>query len=201
MRTVREEICRKIDGVLNRLTYANSSMHIISSINQFSTENGAVPVLSRDVNFWIVVLDNCGYRVYAELANVYESSSQTAGLKYLLNFCEQNYKQIFLEPQRAPLIIKELKQKYSETSDLQERLKAIRDQGLFHLDKHHALDLHEFVRNESLSYKEKNMLIHVAEEICNTLLENIKGERKSIELCLNDDARYILEDLKKQGDK
>ena len=199
MRTMREEICKKIDGVLNRLTYANSSMHIIASIIQFASENKDSCVLSQDINFWIVILDNCGFRIYGELASIYESSSQTAGLKYLLDFCEQN-QSIFLEPQNARDILKKLRQKYNETSVLRNRLKTIRDQGLFHLDKHHASDLGEFVKKESISFEEKNTLIHVAAEICNTLLENIRGEGRSIELYLNDDARYILEDLKKLAD-
>ncbi len=201
MRNMREEICDKINGVLDRLTYANLSMHIISSIMNFASENENASVLFRDNNFWLIVLDNCVYRVYAELANIYESSSQTAGLNYLLNYCEQNNKQIFFDSQNASVIIKELRKKYNETSDLQNRLKTIRDQGLFHSDRHHVSNLGAFIENESLSIKEKNKLIRVASEICNTLLENIKGEGRSIELCFNDDARYILEDLKKLSDK
>ena len=185
---------------LNRLTYANSSMRIIASINQFASENKNAGILLKDINFWIVVLDNCGYRVLAELANIYEESSATAGIKYLLNFSEQN-SQIFLEPQNASVIIDELRQKYNETRDLRDKLKTIRDQGLFHLDKRYALNLGDFVRKELISFEEKSTLIQTAAEICNTLLENIKGEGRSIDFYLNDDARYILEDLEKLRDR
>ena len=81
------------------------------------------------------------------------------------------------------------------------KLKTIRDQGLFHLDKRYALNLGDFVRKELISFEEKSALIQTAAEICNTLLENIKGEGRSIDFYLNDDARYILEALEKLRDR
>ena len=195
MNMMKEEFCKKIHTILGQLTYANSSIHIISSIDKFISEGDNIDILVPDINFWKVILDNCGYRIYAELAKVYDEHPQAMGLKCLMDFCEQN-QSIFLDPECAPMVLKQLRQQYDAVSDLRAKLKAIRDQGLFHLDRKYALNLCMLLKQETICFDEQTALLHTAAEICNTILEYITGERRSIEVLLNDDARHILEDLK-----
>lgn len=191
---MKEEFCAKINSILDRLIFANSSAHIISSIIQF-IEDGNEAVLQSDINFWKLIMDNCSYRILAELAKIYDENSESIGLLYLLNYSNAK-KDILFKSEDAETSLLSLKNEYEKISDLRIKLKIIRNKGLFHSDKKYAANLKPLVEQYKLKSEEINRLICLAEKICNTLLEKINGSGKSIELALNDDAKYILEDLK-----
>lgn len=197
MNITKEEFCQRITKILYQLTYANSSIHIIESIDCFlSACDSNKDVLKKDINFWKVILDNCNYRVYAELAKIYEEDKQSMGLRKIINICEQ-HQSWFLNNQSASNVIEKLNNQYDSMNNLRIKLKAIRDQGLFHQDKKYILNLRQLVEDQKIELNDKKLLLHTAAEICNTILEHITGERKSIEVLFNDDARYILMDLKR----
>ena len=188
---MKEEFCAKINSILDRLIVANSSAHIISSIIRF-IEDGNEAVLQSDINFWKLIMDNCSYRILAELAKIYDENKESSGLLYLLN----DKKDFLFKSEDVEASLISLKNEYEKISDLRTKLKTIRDKGLFHSDKKYAASLKPLVEQYKLKSEEINRLICLAEKICNTLLEKINGSGKSIELALNDDAKYILEDLK-----
>ena len=188
---MKEEFCAKINSILDRLIVANSSAHIISSIIRF-IEDGNEAVLQSDINFWKLIMDNCSYRILAELAKIYDENKESSGLLYLLN----DKKDFLFKSEDVEASLISLKNEYEKISDLRIKLKTIRNKGLFHSDKKYAASLKPLVEQYKLKSEEINRLICLAEKICNTLLEKINGSGKSIELALNDDAKYILEDLK-----
>ena len=188
---MKEEFCAKINSILDRLIVANSSAHIISSIIRF-IEDGNEAVLQSDINFWKLIMDNCSYRILAELAKIYDENKESSGLLYLLN----DKKDFLFKSEDVEASLISLKNEYEKISDLRTKLKTIRDKGLFHSDKKYAASLKPLVEQYKLKSEEINRLICLAEKICNMLLEKINGSGKSIELALNDDAKYILEDLK-----
>ncbi len=188
---MKEEFCAKINSILDRLIVANSSAHIISSIIRF-IEDGNEAVLQSDINFWKLIMDNCSYRILAELAKIYDENKESSGLLYLLN----DKKDFLFKSEDVEASLISLKNEYEKISDLRTKLKTIRDKGLFHSDKKYAASLKPLVEQYKLKSEEINRLICLAEKICNMILEKINGSGKSIELALNDDAKYILEDLK-----
>ena len=188
---MKEEFCAKINSILDRLIVANSSAHIISSIIRF-IEDGNEAVLQSDINFWKLIMDNCSYRILAELAKIYDENKESSGLLYLIN----DKKDFLFKSEDVEASLISLKNEYEKISDLRTKLKTIRDKGLFHSDKKYAASLKPLVEQYKLKSEEINRLICLAEKICNMLLEKINGSGKSIELALNDDAKYILEDLK-----
>ena len=188
---MKEEFCAKINSILDRLIFANSSAHIISSIIRF-IEDGNEAVLQSDINFWKLIMDNCSYRILAELAKIYDENKESSGLLYLLN----DKKDFLFKSEDVEASLISLKNEYEKISDLRIKLKTIRNKGLFHSDKKYAASLKPLVEQYKLKSEEINRLICLAEKICNMLLEKINGSGKSIELALNDDAKYILEDLK-----
>ena len=137
-------------------------------------------------------MDNCSYRILAELAKIYDENKESSGLLYLLN----DKKDFLFKSEDVEASLISLKNEYEKISDLRTKLKTIRDKGLFHSDKKYAASLKPLVEQYKLKSEEINRLICLAEKICNMLLEKINGSGKSIELALNDDAKYILEDLK-----
>lgn len=186
----KERVCKNANAIMDRLTYANSSINIFCSVIKVYNSQES-DVLLPDINFWKVVLDNCIFRALVELAKTYEEGTSSVGLKKLINQVEQ-----ISENNTTKQLVIETREKYSATEGLCKKLRTLRDKGLVHADKGYVLDLKTLTKEYGLSIEEIQLLINNAAEICNDILVEFTGTGRSLALLLNDDASWILDDLR-----
>ena len=189
-----ERIVNELNGVMNRLTYAYSSAQILRSIeHQFQCGNKDI-FIGRDINFWRVVTDNCAFRVLAELAKIYDEDRESAGLHTIFNQVEQT------EKGKATDILQVVRLRYDRVKEKRDKLKLLRDKGLFHSDKRYAGDLKELTSKNRFLPDDQDALIECAAQICNKLLEYYTGQQRAIETLFPCDVGGIVEDVKKAKD-
>ena len=93
-------------------------------------------------------------------------------------------------------MVQSAKTKYAALTEAREKLKILRDKGLVHADKKYMSDLDHLLSEYGLSVREIYVLLNTATEICNDIMYELTGMRKSIALALNDDARGALEEIR-----
>ena len=185
----KETVCRNADAIMDRLTYANSSINIFKSILDFyKKDDPELPL--PDLNFWVAVADNCCFRSLAELAKTYDEDEEAVGLRRLMNQAEQT-KSVGIKA-----ILQLARENYDKLAPQREKLKILRDKGLAHSDKKYATNLQSLVSAYGLSLEEQLALINTAADICNDILAEFTGVGRSVALAHNDDARGILEDVR-----
>ena len=185
-----QRLCQNVNALLDRLTYANSSIHIFKSILAVY-DNQEQDLLLPDMNFWRVVCDNCCFRALAELAKTYDEGKDSIGLQKLLNQAEQT------RPEESVReLVKAARESYSSLHPLRDKLKILRDKGLAHSDKEYASNLKLLVSEHGMPLEDIETLIRTAAEICSDILVAFTGTGRSIELFLNDDASGIIHDLR-----
>lgn len=185
-----QRLCQNVNALLDRLTYANSSIHIFKSIIAVY-DNQEQDLLLPDMNFWRVVCDNCCFRALAELAKTYDEGKDSIGLQKLLNQAEQT------RPEESVReLVKAARESYSSLHPLRDKLKILRDKGLAHSDKEYASNLKLLVSEHGMPLEDIETLIRTAAEICSDILVAFTGTGRSIELFLNDDANGIIHDLR-----
>ena len=185
----KETVCKNATAIMDRLTYANSSINIFKSILDFY-EKDDPELLLPDLNFWIAVADNCCFRSLAEIAKTYDEDEEAVGLRRLMNQAEQT------KSAGITAILQSARENYDKLAPQREKLKTLRDKGLAHSDKKYATNLRSLVTTYSLSLEEQSALINTAADICNDILAAFTGVGRSVALAHNDDARGILEDVR-----
>lgn len=147
-------------------------------------------LLLSNNSFWRAIIDNCLFRTLAELAKVYEEGQEAVGVQRLINQIEQTKSSNSVE------LVQSAKAKYTALAEAREKLKTLRDKGLVHADKKYMTDLDLLLSEYGLSVREIYNLLNTATEICNSIMYELTGVRKSIALALNDDARGVLEEIR-----
>ena len=183
-------VCKNANAIIDRMTYANSSINIVKSILSVYEKNEQ-KILYRDLNFWIAVADNCCYRALSELAKTYDEYKNAVGLRKLMNQAEQT------KSTTIKVILQTNLEKYENLTPQREKLKTLRDKGLAHSDKKYATNLQSLVSTYGLSLDEQLVLINTAVEICNDILAEFEnGNVRTVVLLLKDDARGVLQDVR-----
>lgn len=183
----KETVCKNANAIMDRLTYANSSINVFKSIlNVYETVDQEL--LLPDLNFWIVVADNCCFRALAELAKTYDENKRVVGLCKLMNQAEQT-KNTAIKP-----ILQSARENYDKLTPQREKLKALRDKGLAHSDKKYVTNLQSLVSAYGLSLDEQAVLISTAVDICNNILTEFTGAGRFVEVILRDDASGVILD-------
>ena len=185
-----KKLCQNLNAILDRLTFANSSLNIFKSVIS-TIRNGEKDFLIRDINFWKVVTDNCCFRALAELAKTYDEGKDSVGLLKIINQADQ-----LRSDESMKALVKEAREKYANLAPLRDNLRVLRDKGLAHSDKKYAVDLIALVSTYGLPVDELNMLIDTAADISSAILGELTGVGRSVELSLPDDAYAIIEDIK-----
>lgn len=185
-----ESICQNANAILNRLTYVNSSINISKSIKS-AFDSEARELLLPDINFWIVVWDNCMFRALLELAKTYEEGQDVIGIQKLINQVSQTKPST-----NKKALVQESQEKYDVLKSSRDKLRTLRDKGLAHADKEYLTDLECLVSEYGLSSAKIDELINSAAEICNDILIEFSGEGRSVAVALNDDASGIIRDVK-----
>ena len=186
----QEKLCQNINATLDRLTFANSSLNIVRSIQAAYKKEGK-ELFIRDINFWKTVTDDCCFRALVELAKTYEEGKDSVGLQKILNQTEQ-----LLPNEQIKQLLEQAREKYATLEPLRDKLRILRDKGLVHSDKKYASDLNTLVTEYGLPLDELNILIDTAAEICSDILGELTGTGRTIELALSDDASEIIKDIK-----
>lgn len=184
-----ERICKNADALFERLKNAYTSMSIFGSLMEVYNSQERY-LLLPNISFWRAIIDNCVFRVLVELAKVYEEGQEAIGVQRLINQVEQTRCINSVE------LVQSAKTKYAALTEAREKLKILRDKGLVHADKKYMSDLDHLLSEYGLSVREIYVLLNTATEICNDIMYELTGMRKSIALALNDDARGVLEEIR-----
>ena len=186
----KETICNNANAIFDRLLNAYSCMSAFKSIKSVYDRHEEYLFLSG-TNFWRMVTDNCIFRTLVELSKIYDEGKDAVGLKKLINQVEQSK----TEFENAELV-HTAKEKYAALSNSKEKLKTLRDKGLVHSDKEYMADPKQLISEYAPSLPEIYALLNTAAEICNDILVEYTGERRSVTRVLFEDASGVISDLK-----
>lgn len=185
-----EKLCQNLNAILDRLTFANSSINIFKSILTAYRKEGK-ELFVRDINFWKVVTDNCCLRTLVELAKTYDEGKDSVGLMKIINQTDQ-----ICSDEATKILLKDARKRYNDLEPLRNKLRVLRDKGFAHSDKKYAADLNALVTTYGLPLDELDLLLNTAADICSDILGTITEKGRSVELTLPDDATEIIEDMK-----